>query len=111
MYNVIYHRKYYQIHKDRISKRTSTYSKEHPEIIRKTHLNGRYGISIDDYEMILKQQKGRCAICRKKPARWRLDVDHDHHTDKVRGLLCRACNTKIDWFHKYFSVAREYLQK
>lgn len=57
----------------------------------KTH----YGISLDDYEKMLEEQGGVCAVCRKgesDPRRKYLSVDHDHETLKVRGLLCCTCN-------------------
>lgn len=58
----------------------------------------KYGVSDEDYEILLARQKGRCAICgTTTPSRQRLtfDVDHDHKTDVVRGLLCSNCNRAI----------------
>jgi hypothetical protein len=45
---------------------------------------------------ILRAQDGKCAICRTdRPGgkRTYFHVDHDHVTNKVRGLLCSTCNT------------------
>lgn len=66
------------------------------------NLDARYqrefGITLDEYNELLEAQLGRCAICRKKPGRRRLAIDHDHALEhqgireSVRGLLCRACN-------------------
>jgi hypothetical protein len=61
----------------------------------------RYGISFAEYETLLKLQGHVCAIC-KSPERaknGRLAVDHCHATGRVRGLLCRKCNTGIAFFH------------
>lgn len=56
----------------------------------------RYGISVSDYYEILKVQDGRCAICLMVPkTQLSLDIDHDHATGKVRGLLCSVCNTGL----------------
>jgi hypothetical protein len=52
----------------------------------------QYGIALDDYDRMLDDQDGRCAICRCVPRTKRLAVDHDHDTGEVRGLLCRGCN-------------------
>lgn len=54
-----------------------------------------YGITRDDYDRMLAEQDGRCAICQNKPRKRRLAVDHDHATGEVRGLLCTRCNQKL----------------
>src|SRR6266705_1692456 len=60
-------------------------------------LGRKFGLTEDDYDALLNWSKGGCAICgeRAGPGDRRLDVDHDHRTGKIRGLLCRACNTGI----------------
>lgn len=63
-------------------------------------LKQRYGITYDDYEAMLADQGGLCAVCglpneqfdTVKGEMRRLHVDHDHETGKVRGLLCSKCN-------------------
>lgn len=57
-----------------------------------------FGISLGEYEGMLKQQHGRCALCLAIPQcdqKSRLHVDHCHATGKIRGLLCSKCNTGI----------------
>lgn len=52
-----------------------------------------YGLGEGDYARLLAYQAGRCWICRRATgATKRLAVDHDHKTEKVRGLLCGPCN-------------------
>lgn len=53
-----------------------------------------YGLTVEQYEEMNKNQNGFCYICGKLPNR-RLDVDHNHETGKVRKLLCSSCNTLI----------------
>jgi len=36
--------------------------------------------------------QNRCAVCCDGPPFSRLYRDHDHHTGKIRGMLCPACN-------------------
>lgn len=48
-------------------------------------------------EEILMVQDGKCAICQveislKVDQRHRTCIDHNHATNKVRGLLCNRCN-------------------
>ena len=61
-----------------------------------------YGITLEDYEEILKVQEGKCAICgsgeSQHPATELLVIDHCHETGKVRGLLCNSCNRGIGFF-------------
>ena len=57
----------------------------------------RYGIDLDEYDRILKSQNGVCGICGGGliRGRKRFDIDHDHKTGEVRGLLCSDCNRGI----------------
>ncbi len=59
----------------------------------------RYGITMDQYNTLLYQQDGVCAIC-GRPCRINknLSVDHDHRTNEVRGLLCDDCNNGLERF-------------
>jgi hypothetical protein len=61
-------------------------------IIRK-----KYGISIEEFNNLLNFQNNCCAICSKpiQKLRRRMNIDHDHETGKVRGILCSGCNTGL----------------
>lgn len=65
-------------------------AKSHAAMVEKT-----YGLVGDDYATLFELQGGRCAICRQKPGKKRLAVDHDHKTGKVRGLLCSRDNHEL----------------
>lgn len=58
-----------------------------------------YGITEDDYDDLMRLQGGVCYVCSQRPRGKRLAVDHDHHTGRVRGLLCadfeRGCNKAV----------------
>ena len=72
------------------------YRNRNKEKLRDKKLIYLYGLLPDEYEVLLGQQWGVCAICEKEPIKGvRLDVDHSHSTKKIRGLLCRKCNTGI----------------
>lgn len=65
------------------------------------YLKRKYGITYQDYESLLQQQGGGCAICGEtKPFKDKrfLNVDHCHSTGQVRGILCQPCNTGIGKF-------------
>ncbi len=59
----------------------------------------KYGITAAEYNAILEEQGGGCAVCGKTPAqnRQRLAVDHNHKKDNciVRGLLCTFDNSIV----------------
>jgi hypothetical protein len=80
-----------------------------PEYQRDWHLAKRYGISSVEYDAMLEEQCGVCAICGKPPKKNRLHVDHDHDTGRIRGLLCVACNSKLEWMLTYGEKATQYL--
>jgi hypothetical protein len=58
-------------------------------------LQWEYGISLDQYNEMMRKQDGRCAICGVPNFIRKLVIDHCHDTGKVRGLLCDRCNTGI----------------
>lgn len=63
---------------------------------RKNYTKQVYGIDRARYETMLEKQKGKCPICRKKLKR--PSIDHCHSTGKVRGVLCRHCNSSLSVF-------------
>lgn len=52
-------------------------------------------ITLEEYQRRLKEQDGKCAICRELPGKRKLNVDHDHDTLRIRGLLCGYCNWRL----------------
>ena len=55
-----------------------------------------YGISVEQYNYLLKTQNGVCWICNEPNVVGKsLNIDHDHKTGEVRGLLCGKCNTAL----------------
>jgi len=64
----------------------------HREWHRDYMLMRRYQLTRQERSDILVSQDGLCAICYTRPA---IAVDHDHETGKVRGMLCKGCNTAI----------------
>lgn len=80
-----------------------------------SHLKNRYGLTLTDYQQLVKRQGNKCAICfSKKPGgRGRWHVDHDHASGKVRGLLCQHCNLGLGHFRDnplFLASAIDYLK-
>lgn len=63
-----------------------------------------YGMSREEYNVMLAEQDGKCAICKNeetaifKGRPKELHVDHCHETGKIRGLLCGCCNGGLGLF-------------
>ena len=74
----------------------------------------KLGLSVEDYNTLLKKQNYGCAICQVHEMKLskKLAVDHDHKTGRVRGLLCDSCNRGIGLLEDSSVVLRtaaEYL--
>lgn len=74
---------------------------------RNQRFKRRYGITSKQYDDLLEEQKGLCAICSQPPQGLHssgknkvLHVDHNHETGKVRALLCDKCNRGIGFFNE-----------
>ena len=73
----------------------------HPDHYRDFDLQRTFGISLVDYERMLAEQNGVCAICGCGETVMRggrvknLAVDHDHATGVVRSLVCQAHNQML----------------
>ena len=82
--------------------------REDPLFERRTTLR-KYGLTLEQYDAMLKEQGGVCAICRRPETKSRhgkvfpLSVDHDRSCCPglgscgkcVRGLLCSDCNLAL----------------
>jgi hypothetical protein len=72
----------------------------------------KYGLTVDDYNNMLKKQQGNCAICsssvsHRTNTNYNLFVDHCHTTGKVRGLLCHHCNAGLG----HMKDSKEFLER
>ncbi len=90
-----------------------------PRLPRSQRNRGRnlskYGLTVESYGSLLTNPDGVCAIC-KKPNRSgrKLAVDHDHATERVRGLLCGKCNVALGLMcddAELLLLAVEYLRR
>ena len=121
-------KKYYEENKEACKQRT----KEHPSCIaarekyrnkpetkdkiRNWRLLQTYGITNQDYEQMLENQGFCCAGCglHQNILEKKLNVDHDHVTGKVRGLLCGNCNRALGLVKDNMETLvrlQEYLEK
>lgn len=57
----------------------------------------KFGLNKESWNKMFTDQEGKCVICLRHQSqlKWKLAVDHDHKSGKVRALLCHACNLLI----------------
>ena len=90
---------------------------------RDYNLQYRYGITLEEYNTMLEEQNGECAVCGTDDPKGRQSgrgkvkgfyVDHNHETGEIRGLLCNNCNRSIGLFNDDPSILEKavlYLRK
>lgn len=77
----------------------------------------RFGLEPEDLTKMLEEQGYKCLICKGGPllregrSQWSANIDHCHSCGKVRGLLCKRCNTMLGFIetnHEVFLEAFTY---
>ncbi len=74
--------------------------RENIDLVRDRDVLKKFEIDYESYKLMFEQQGHVCAICKNPETRksrtpgnvCRLAIDHCHSTNKIRGLLCHACN-------------------
>jgi len=103
---------YYHEHKEKSKEATRRHYLEHKDRHQGYSRKRLYGITKEQFELMLASQDHKCSICKiflDKPF-----VDHDHNTNKVRALLCKACNSFIGLAKESKDIllsAIQYLEK
>lgn len=100
--NIIQVRRFREKHHEVIKERKRQEYAADPKKYRDLRRKRVFGVGPADYERLLMEQDGVCAICRQPERthnKWgplkNLAVDHDHATGIMRGLLCAQCNKGI----------------
>src|SRR6266852_9896446 len=75
---------------------TKTFKLKNPLKVKeynlKCRLKLRYKLTKEEFEKLLINSGFQCEVC-GKPAK--LVLDHDHKTNKHRGILCHKCNVAL----------------
>lgn len=66
---------------------------------KKSHLKIRFGLSVEEYDTMIKKQNNKCASCgitfNENNNSERPCIDHDHKIGKIREILCNNCNLTL----------------
>jgi len=101
--------------------RVAKWRDENPNKYKRARKNATlktsFGITVEDFELMVDRQDNKCAICGLKGEEsvfGTLCVDHNHHTGKIRELLCTHCNAAIGQLKespKIMAAAIAYIEK
>jgi uncharacterized Zn finger protein (UPF0148 family) len=104
-----------------------TYAREYRKNWRNTKyknyldisLRTKYNLTLEQFDSMFKKQNGKCAICGFQFVDWKtpttkgkkdIHVDHNHSTNKVRGLLCSRCNVGIGLLKENISILQSAIK-
>lgn len=90
------------------------YYRDNPEARKKISqrkceawLKKKYGLTPEQFEELFNAQGRKCRLCgtdehgrtgNHQQSRW--NVDHDHDTGRVRGILCHHCNVSLGHYER-----------
>lgn len=104
-----YNKKYRQIHRTELLKQQKEYrqTEEGKLACRRRDLKKSFDITLEDFDKMVEEHGGVCAICGDKNINGhRLCVDHNHETNKIRGLLCDHCNHLLGYAKDNITILR-----
>jgi len=88
---------------------------------KNSYLFKKYGITLEQYNIMIKNQNNTCCICKdvsrqdvRQDTIVALAVDHNHQTGAIRGLLCSKCNVGLGYLKDSISIISKgivYLSK
>jgi len=111
------YKKWYILNFEKIKRISTQWRKDNPQAYRESFKHSirkhRYGVTKEQFKILLKNQKGKCGICKKRFKNTPC-IDHCHKTEKIRGLLCRKCNFGLGTFNdnsRILNQAIKYLRR
>ena len=89
--------------------------KDNPDKINNHRLKCLYGITYQEFKQMVIDQDYKCLICGIKfnnafEKNRDTQIDHNHKTSKVRGILCKKCNRSLGWYEKYDNQVNNYIR-
>jgi len=104
-------RAYYLRNREIIMSKSAAYKQRNPGKVRAYLLKYKYKLTTEERAAMIEELRGCCEICGMFQGD-RLEVDHNHATGKVRGMLCHNCNSGLGMFgddEELLINARAYL--
>jgi hypothetical protein len=106
---IAYAQNWEKSNRERRRKIENRYRAANPELVAKWRTNQDrekrracalqylYGMTLEDWNVLFDAQGRACACCGAKTsnAKSGWNVDHDHETGRVRGIVCHRCNVTL----------------
>lgn len=88
--------RYHKLSKeDKLKRRKVSYDNLGFDYFKSWRLNKHYKLTLDDFNLMIENQNGKCYLCEQPISGKQIKVDHNHVTGQVRKLLCHNCNTSL----------------
>lgn len=116
-------RRHYSRYRERYRQKDRRLRREQPDRFRKyaetqkeKRRNGmesyyKYGLRPEEKAALAERQGQKCGLCSRSFTERPATVDHCHKSGKIRGLLCRGCNSRLAWFENHREVVETYLNQ
>jgi len=108
-YKLEWQRRYRNEHREEARLYAKLYMRKKQQV----HRLKTYGITQEMYDFLKQRQNNSCGICgRIFENKTSPQIDHDHKTGKVRGLLCWNCNIRLGYLENeiFLEQSKKYLQ-
>ena len=104
--------------KEQKSLRQIGYRIKDPLFDRRSNIKRKYKITLEQYDVMAKEQDNKCYICKQPETLMRrgvippLSIDHCHDSEKlgivkIRKLLCRKCNSALALLREDYAISIE----
>lgn len=94
-------KKYYESHRDEIREKRRAKGRDKNGLLYSHRFSLKnIGVTPEEYIKQLATQKDCCAICGRHKSLFKkaLHADHNHKSNRFRGILCESCNRGLGYF-------------
>lgn len=102
-------KEYYQKNKEHIKEQHKEWHQKNKQYNKEYQYKKKYNLTLEEIDQILIIQNHKCAICGKSLIETKRCTDHDHKTDKVRGILCTKCNLGLGHFNDDLDLLKKVI--